>query len=88
MNYKLTKKEAKELIVNKLSHFYGVSPEEATYEHYYKAIALILRDMMMQGRKEFHNEAKKSDSWAVHSRTIFTILILQKQWNPLLRISE
>ena len=29
MNYKLTKKEAKELIVNKLSHFYGVSPEEA-----------------------------------------------------------
>ena len=66
MNYKLTKKEAKELIVNKLSHFYGVSPEEATYEHYYKAIALILRDMMMQGRKEFHNEAKKSDSKKIY----------------------
>ncbi len=66
MNYKLTKKEAKELIVNKLSHFYGVSPEEATYEHYYKAIALILRDMMMQGRKEFHNEAKKADSKKIY----------------------
>ena len=66
MNYKLTKKEAKELIVNKLSHFYGVSPEEATYEHYYKAIALILRDMMMQGRKEFHNESKKADSKKIY----------------------
>lgn len=66
MNYKLTKKEAKELIANKLSHFFGVSPEEATYEHYYKAIALILRDMMQQGRKEFHNEAKKSDSKKIY----------------------
>ena len=66
MNYKLTKKEAKELIANKLSHFFGVTPEEATYEHYYKAVALILRDMMMQGRKEFHNESKKSDSKKVY----------------------
>jgi len=66
MNYKLTKKEAKELITNKLSHFFGVTPEEATYEHFYKAIALIIRDMMMQGRKEFHNESKKSDSKKVY----------------------
>ena len=66
MNYKLTKKDAKELITNKLSHFFGVTPDEATYEHYYKAIALILRDMMMQGRKEFHNESKKSDSKKVY----------------------
>ena len=51
MNYKMTKKEAKEQISNKLSHFFGVTPDEATYEHYYKAIALILCDMMMQGRK-------------------------------------
>ena len=66
MNYKMTKKEAKELISNKLSHFYGVTTEEATYEHYYKAIALILRDMMMQGRKEFHNESKTADSKKVY----------------------
>ncbi len=66
MNYKLTKKEAKEQITNKLSHYFGVSPEEATYEHYYKAIALILRDMMMQGRKEFHNQSKKSDSKKIY----------------------
>lgn len=66
MNYKLTKKEAKELITNKLSHFFGVTPDEATYEHYYKAIALILREMMMQGRKEFHEQSKKADSKKVY----------------------
>ena len=46
MNYSLTKKKAKELVEAKLSHFMGVSPEEATDEQYYKAIALIVRDMM------------------------------------------
>ena len=50
MNYSLSKKKAKELVEAKLSHFMGVSPEEATDEQYYKAIALIVRDMMSQGR--------------------------------------
>ena len=66
MNYKMTKKDAKEQIYNKLTHFFGVTAEEDTYEHYYKAIALILRDMMMQGRKEFHNESKTADSKKVY----------------------
>ena len=66
MNYKLTKKQAKELIESKLSHFFGVSPEEATYEHYYKAVALIVRDMMIQGRNDFYKEYKKSDSKKVY----------------------
>ena len=30
MNYSLTKKQAKELVDSKLSHFIGVKPEEAT----------------------------------------------------------
>ena len=66
MKYKLTKKHAKELIESKLSHFFGVSPEEATYEHYYKAVALIVRDMMIQGRNDFYKEYKKSDSKKVY----------------------
>ena len=32
MNYSLTKKKAKELVEAKLSHFMGVSPNEATNE--------------------------------------------------------
>ena len=58
MNYKLTKKQAKELLENKLLHFFGVSTDNATNEQYYRAIAMILRDMMTEGRGE---TVKKSD---------------------------
>lgn len=66
MNYKMTKAQAKEEIAAKLSHDFGVTNEEATYEQYYKAIALIVRDMMIRGRKEFHDAAKKSDSKKIY----------------------
>ena len=46
MNYTLTKKQAKELVESKLSHFIGVNPSDATNEQFYKAISLIVRDMM------------------------------------------
>ncbi len=39
----LTPSEARDMIVSKLSHNFGVIPTEATDEHYYKAIALILK---------------------------------------------
>ncbi len=57
MNYRLTKKEAKELISGKLSHYFGVSTAEATDEQYYKAVALVVRELMHQGLREFRNEA-------------------------------
>lgn len=66
MNYSLTKKKAKELIEAKLSHFMGVSPEEATNEQYYKAIALILRELMSEGRAEFNKTAKKEGTKKVY----------------------
>ena len=58
MNYKLTKKQAKEMLENRLLHFFGVSTQNATNEQYYRAIAMILRDMMTEGRGE---TVKKSD---------------------------
>ncbi len=59
MNYKLTKRQAKELLENKLLHFFGISTENATYEQYYKAIAMITRDMMAQGRAEFSQQSDR-----------------------------
>ena len=50
MNYRLTKAQAKELLENKLSHFIGVEPQNASDEQYYKAVALVLRDLMSKGR--------------------------------------
>lgn len=66
MNYSLTKKKAKELVEAKLSHFMGVTPDEATNEQYYKAISLIVRDMMSEGRAEFTADAEKKGTKRVY----------------------
>ncbi len=66
MNYALSKKKAKELLSAKLSHFMGVTPDEATDEQYYKAIALILRDMMSRGRAEFSEAADKAGTKKIY----------------------
>ncbi len=60
MDYTMTKQQAKAQIEAKLSHFMGVSPEEASDEHYYRALALILRDLMNSGRKEFVHDCDKA----------------------------
>ena len=57
MNYKLTKSQAKDMLEKKLLHFFGISTENATYEQYYKAVAMIVRDMMAQGRAELSRKA-------------------------------
>ena len=57
MNYSLTKKQTKELISAKLSHFFGVNPEEASDEQYYKAVALIVNDLMHEGVREHRKKA-------------------------------
>ena len=59
MDYSLTKKAAEEQITAKLSHFFGVTPEEANYEQFYKAIAMITRDMLRQGRHEFEKRCEE-----------------------------
>ena len=46
MANKMTKAEFKEDIVSKLTHIFGVTPEEATYEQYYKAIAIMCKDQL------------------------------------------
>lgn len=66
MNYSLTKKQAKELISGKLSHYFGVTPSEATDEQYYKAVALIVRELMHEGVREFRAEANEADSKKIY----------------------
>ncbi len=56
MNYSLTKKQTKELIESKLSHYFGVDSNEATDEQYYKAVSLIVRELMHEGLREFRKE--------------------------------
>lgn len=66
MNYKLSPSEIRQLIIAKLSHNFGVVPEEASDEHYYKAVVLIIRDLLSQGRKEFIDKAEKQNTKQIY----------------------
>ena len=66
MNYSLSKDQAMQDISGKLLHFFGVSTEEATYEQFYKATAMIIREMMSQGRDEYIKKSKDTNSKQIY----------------------
>ncbi|MBQ8209809.1 MAG: glycogen/starch/alpha-glucan phosphorylase [Clostridia bacterium] len=66
MNYSLSKAKAKQLIENKLSHVFGVTPENASYEQYYRAVAMIISEMMGEGRADFTKRAEKAGAKRVY----------------------
>lgn len=57
MKNPLSSGEMKELIAAKLSHTLSVEPMEATDDQFYFALALIVRDLLMQKRTEFMKRA-------------------------------
>ncbi|MCC8072801.1 MAG: glycogen/starch/alpha-glucan phosphorylase [Clostridiales bacterium] len=62
----MTVSQAKKAINDKLSHFFGVDPKTATNEQYYKAVAMIIRDMLSQMNSEFRHEAKGQNSKEIY----------------------
>lgn len=66
MNYDMSVQEIKDEIQQKLSGTFGVSLENASYDEYYKAVALIVRDHMQQGRSEFIQLANKTKTKRVY----------------------
>ena len=63
---KMTPSEARELIISKLSHNFGVTPTDATDEHYYKAVALVVNDILRKQYKEFTAQAEQQNSKQVY----------------------
>ena len=61
METKMTKAELKEDIVSKLTHIFGVNPEEATYEQYYKSLAIMCKDMLAHEWYDFRHELHRSE---------------------------
>lgn len=62
----LTKQQMKRMLEEKLSHYFGVSPREATYEHYYRALATLLRDLLRQERKQMDRRANEQGSKRIY----------------------
>lgn len=66
MTYQMSIPDIKTAITDKLSHAFGVSPENATNEEYYKAVALIVRELMNKGRTEFTANAEKTNTKQIY----------------------
>lgn len=66
MNYNLSVAQIKEAIRDKLSHTFGVSLQNATNEEYYKAVALIVRELMAKGRAEFNQNAESTGTKRIY----------------------
>ena len=53
-NTAITEKEAKDLIKGKLSRYFGVAPTEASKEQVYKAVVMVVRDILLEKRQVYY----------------------------------
>ena len=58
MKTNVTEKDVKDLIKGKLSRYFGVIPSEASKEQIYKAVVMVVRDVLLEKRQQFHKKVK------------------------------
>lgn len=63
---KYTVQEMKHKIAASLSHNFGVSPEQASDEFFYKATVMVLLDIMRERRSAFRHETEKKQAKTVY----------------------
>ena len=66
MKSTISTSQAKKMITDKISHFFGVSPADATDEQFYKAVAMIVRDRLSAQNSEFRHVADGQDSKQIY----------------------
>ncbi|MEG1615002.1 MAG: glycogen/starch/alpha-glucan phosphorylase, partial [Oscillospiraceae bacterium] len=59
MEYQITQKEFEKEIATKISHLFGLNVQDAAYDQYYKAVALIIRDLMGNSWYDVVNSKKQ-----------------------------
>ncbi len=62
----MTQKEAETLLLGKLSRYFGVTLSEATEEQLYKAVAMSVRDILLEKRKNYHYKIKDAKGKRVY----------------------
>lgn len=78
MDYsKITSADLKNRITDAVQRFFGVKPEEASNTQMYKAVCIVVRDMLTNSRVDFKRTRAKSTQTrllyvdGVPSRTLF-----------------
>ena len=66
MKTKLSSTKLATLIEKKLSHNFGVTPEQASDELFYKASVLTLLDIMKERRSEFKKATAEQEAKTVY----------------------
>lgn len=66
MKSKISVPQAKKMINDKLSHFFGVTPETASVEQIYKAVSMIIRDELAEKNSDFRKTADSQDSKQIY----------------------
>lgn len=66
MKSKISVPQAKKMINDKLSRFFGVTPETASVEQIYKAVSMIIRDELAEKNSDFRKEADSQDSKQIY----------------------
>ncbi len=62
----ITEKDAISLIKSKLSKYFGVGPNEATKEQVYKAVAMCVRDILLEKRSAFNKKYRANNGKRVY----------------------
>jgi len=57
-NTAITEKEVKDSIKGKLARYFGVAPAEASKDQIYKAVVMVVRDILLEKRQQFHKRIK------------------------------
>ena len=57
-NTAITEKEIKEQIKGKLARYFGVAPGEASKDQIYKAVVMVVRDILLQKRVQFNKKVR------------------------------
>lgn len=66
MAAKITAKQLEERISQKLLHNFGVTPEQASDDFFYKASALVCVDIMREKKQEFRNVTDEKEAKTVY----------------------
>lgn len=66
MTKNFTVKEAAALIEGKLSRYFGVSVKEASKDQIYRAVALSIRDILLEQRNKFYKKYKGQNGKRVY----------------------
>ena len=66
MKFTLSEAQAKELLEGKLLHFFGVSADTATYDQFYRALAMVLKEIMAKQRTDFNKRGDEAGAKRVY----------------------